>query len=153
MAHSLCKVYIHFVWTTKYLQRILTALARPKLHEHFLDEAKKHLISVEALNVQPDHVHLLSNLSRSQTIEDVTKQLKGESSHWINHNDVIAGKFSWQTGYGAFSVSYTHYKEVVGYINNQDQHHERVTFLDEYKALMLKYGYSQAEADESASAD
>ena len=153
MAHSLCKVYVHFVWTTKHVQRILTPSARPKLHEHFLDEAKKHLIAVEALNVQPEHIHLLTNLSRSQTIEDVTKQLKGESSHWINHNDVIAGKFSWQTGYGAFSVSYTHYKEVVAYINNQDEHHKRVTFLDEYKALMLKYGYSQAEADESASTD
>jgi REP element-mobilizing transposase RayT len=153
MAHSLCKVYVHFVWTTKHAQRILAPSARPKLLEHFLDEAKNHSIVVEALNVQPEHVHLLTNLSRAQTIEDVAKQLKGESSHWINHNDVIAGKFSWQTGYGAFSVSYTHYKEVVAYINNQDEHHKRVTFMDEYKALLLKYGYTQAEADELARAD
>lgn len=61
--------------------------------------------------------------------------------------------FSWQTGYGAFSVSYTHYKEVVAYIHNQDEHHKRVTFRDEYRALLLKYGYTQAEADESASDD
>lgn len=132
---------------------MLIPIVRPKLHEHFVDEAGEHSIAIEALNIQPEHVHLLINLSRSQTIEDVAKQLKGESSHWINHNDVLAGKFSWQTGYGAFSVSYTHYNNVAAYINNQDEHHKRVTFIDEYKALMLKYGYTQEEADESASAD
>ncbi len=151
MAHSLCKVYVHFVWTTKQVERVLTPALRPKLQEHLVDEARKHSIIVEALNIQPEHVHLLVNLSRSHTIEGVVKQVKGESSHWINHNDVLAGKFSWQTGYGAFSVSYTHYKEVVAYINNQDEHHKRVTFMDEYRALLLKYGYTQQEADESAS--
>jgi putative transposase len=153
MAHSLCKVFVHFVWTTKGRQPILSPAVRLKLHEHLLVEARKHSIEIEALNVQPEHMHLLVKLSRSQTIEDVVKQLKGESSHWINHDDMIAGKFSWQTGYGAFSVSYTHRNNVIAYIDGQADHHQRVTFSDEYKALLLRYGYTQLEADESASGE
>jgi REP element-mobilizing transposase RayT len=63
MAHSLCKVYVHFVWTTKHVQRVLPPALRPKLQEHFIDEAREHSIIVEALNIQPEHIHLLVNLS------------------------------------------------------------------------------------------
>jgi putative transposase len=81
MGHSLCKVYVHFVWTTKKVERILTPSARTQLHEHLLKNARENSIFVEALNVQPEHVHLLVNLSRTCAIEEVTKLLKGESSH------------------------------------------------------------------------
>lgn len=151
MAHSLCKVYIHFVWTTKNAQRLLTSESRTKLHGHLLEQAHSNDIMVEALNVQPEHVHLLVNIGRSQTIEGIAKMLKGESSHWLNHNDVTSGKFSWQTGYGAFSVSYTHRNDVVGYIENQDEHHRRVSFAEEYRNLLRKYGFTGAETDESVS--
>ena len=149
MGHSFCKVYVHFVWTTKNVERILTPSARTRLHEHLLTNAKDNLIFVEALNVQPEHVHLLVNLSRTCAIEEVAKSRKGESSHWINHNNIIPGKFSWQTGYGAFSVSYTHYKNVMAYINNQDKHHQRVTFTTEYEALLRKYGCTNFQTDKS----
>ena len=153
MPHSLCRVFVHFVWTTKKAQRLLPSTARSKLRDHMLHEARTHSVAIYAISIQPDHVHMLVSLSSSQRIDDIAKQLKGESSHWINHNDLIAGRFSWQTGYGAFSVSYTHHKEVVAYIEDQDEHHKRVTFMDEYRALLLKYGYSLQEADESASWD
>ena len=105
------------------------------------------------MNVQPEHVHLLVNLSRSCAIEDVAKSLKGESSHWISHNNIIPGKFSWQTGYGAFSVGYKHFENVIAYINNQDKHHERVAFLIEYETLLHKYGYTNFQTDKSAVED
>ncbi len=152
MAHSLCKAYIHFVWTTKNVQRILTATARTALHGHLIEQARGYSIIVEAMNVQHEHVHVLVNLGRNQTLENIAKLLKGESSHWVNHHDVIDGKFSWQTGYGAFSVSYTHYKDVIAYIGNQDEHHKRISFVDEYRTLLSKYGFSDLETDESVSA-
>jgi putative transposase len=102
MGHLLCKVYVHFVWTTKNREHILTPTARTRLHAHVLKNALENTIVVEALNVKPEHVHLLVKLSRTCAVEEVAKLLKGESSHWINHNNVIPQKFSWQTGYGAF---------------------------------------------------
>ena len=153
MGHSFCRVYVNFVWTTKRVQRILTPSARSKLHAHLLKKARDNSLITEALNVQPEHVHLFVSLSRIQAIEEVAKLLKGESSHWMNHGNIVTGKFSWQTGYGAFSVSYTHYKNVVAYINSQDEHHNRITFAEEYKALLRKYGYKRVETDESVLAD
>ena len=149
MAHSLCRVYVHFVWTTKNVQRILISSARPRVHKHLFENARENSIFVETLNIQPEHVHLLIKLSQRQTVEDVAKMLKGESSHWINLHNIIEPKFAWQTGYGAFSVSYTHYKDVVAYINNQDEHHKRVSFIEEYKTLLRKYGFTETETDES----
>jgi REP element-mobilizing transposase RayT len=101
MGHSLCKVYVHFVWTTKNRKRVPPPVRR-QLREHLLKSARENSILVEALNVQPEHVHLLVNFSRTSAIEEVAKLFKEESSHWINHSNVIPGKFSWQTGYGAF---------------------------------------------------
>ncbi len=149
MGHSLCKVYVHFVWTTKNRERLLPLPARTQLHEHLLKNARENSILVEALNVQPEHVHLLVNLSRTSAIEEVAKLLKGESSHWINHSNVIPGKFSWQTGYGAFSVSYTHFKNVIAYINAQDEHHQRAAFLTEYETLLQKCRSTNFQTDKS----
>ena len=153
MGHSLCKVYIHFVWTTKNRERLLPPSARTQLYEHLLKNARENSILIKALNVQPEHVHLLVKLSRTSAIEELAKLLKGESSHWINHNNVIPGKFSWQIGYGAFSVSYTHYKNVIVYINNQDKHHERATFMTEYETLLHQCGYTNFQTDKSVFED
>ena len=153
MGHSLCKVYVHYVWTTKYRERLLSPSVRTRLYEHLYKNARENSILIEALNVQPEHVHLLVNLSRTSAIEELAKLLKGESSHWINHNNVIPEKFSWQTGYGAFSVSYMHFKNVIVYINNQDKHHQRATFLMEYETLLHKYGYANLQTAKSVFED
>ncbi len=68
------------------------------------------------------------------------KLLKGESSHWINENNLISQKFNWQRGYGAFSVSPSHLTVVRKYIANQDEHHRTKTFLEEYNTILKKYG-------------
>ena len=153
MGHSLCKVYVHFVLTTKNRERLLPPSARTRLYEHLFKNARENSILIEALNVQPEHVHMLVNLSRTSAIEELAKLLKGESSHWINHNNVIPEKFSWQTGYGAFSVSYMHFKNVIVYINNQDKHHQRATFLMEYETLLHKYGYANLQTAKSVFED
>ena len=106
MAHSLVKVYVHYVWTTKNRERILVGDARRILADHLGANAVGKGIHVETLNVQPEHIHILVKLPHDQRIEDLVKLLKGESSHWINQSDMLPGKFSWQTGYAAFSVAY-----------------------------------------------
>ena len=98
--------------------------------------------------MQPEHVHLLVSLLRSQKIEDISKLIKGESSHWINANNVTSTKFAWQTGYWAGSVSYQHVGAVKNYIERQDEHHKRKSFVEEFEIMLREYGYSEAEIAE-----
>jgi putative transposase len=148
MAHSYVKVFVHFVWTTKDREKLLIGAVRPSVKEHIEAYAASNEISVQALAVQPEHVHLLTSLSRTQRIEDIAKLLKGESSHWINSNDLLSGRFSWQTGYWGGSVSYQHTGPVKAYIEGQDEHHGKQSFAEEFEALLREYGYSDQEIGE-----
>lgn len=148
MAHAFTKVYVHFVWTTKDRERLLLNDPRQVVRSHVAQNALGNGIEVLALAVQPEHVHLLSELGRSQRIEDIAKLLKGESSHWVNQNNIIAPKFSWQRGYWAGSVCYQHVDVVKAYIDGQEAHHRVKTFVEEFETLLREYGYSEPEIAE-----
>ena len=152
MLHSYNKILVHLVWATKNRERLLTKDVRPPVHDHIAQYAKESKITLEALNVQIDHVHALISLLSNQKVEDIVKLLKGESSHWINEKNMIQPKFSWQRGFGAFSVSPSHLERVKSYIKNQDQHHRKKTFAEEYAIILQKGGFSPKETDESVTA-
>jgi len=90
--------------------------------------------------VNADHVHALIDLPTDASIEDIVQLLKGSSSHWINSNDVVKGKFAWGRGYGAFSVSESNVDTVARYIAGQDEHHRVRTFADELKDFIDRHG-------------
>lgn len=87
----------------------------------------------------PDHVHLLIGLRPSQSISDLMQDIKGSSSEWINNNKLVKGKFEWQAGYGAFSYSKSDLKNVIEYIKNQEEHHSKKTFREEYIEFLDKF--------------
>jgi len=87
-----------------------------------------------------DHTHALIDLPTNFTIEQVIHLLKGSSSHWINQNRLIKGRFAWGRGYGAFSVSHSDVGRVAKYIANQESHHRKRTFEDEYQLFVERYG-------------
>ena len=87
-----------------------------------------------------DHVHTLIDLPTTKSIEEVAQLFKGSSSHWINENRLLRGRFSWGRGYGAFSVSHSHVSHVAAYIANQEAHHRRKSFGEEFELLVKKYG-------------
>jgi putative transposase len=149
MLHAYVKMFIHVVWATKEREKLLTKEAQTALQSHFVKYAGENDIQLDALSVQSDHVHILLNLMSDQRVGDIVKLLKGESSHWINERDLIAKKFSWQRGYGAFSISPSHYQIVKTYIMDQDEHHRKKAFVDEYRAILRKYSFSFIETDES----
>jgi len=103
--------------------------------------AKENNIQIKSLAVQPDHVHLLVQLQSDQRVEDIPKLLKGESSNWLNAQDLLRIKFSWQRGYGAFSVSPGHVEQVHNYILNQEEHHRVKPFSEELQNILEKYGF------------
>jgi putative transposase len=90
--------------------------------------------------VNPEHVHALIDLPTSKSIEEVVKLIKGSSSHWINENRLLRGRFAWGRGYGAFSVSHSHANRVASYIANQEEHHRKKTFSQEFEIFVKKYG-------------
>lgn len=92
-----------------------------------------------------DHVHTLIDLPTNKSIEEVMQLLKGSSSHWINENRLLRGKFSWGRGYGAFSVSHSHLSRVAAYIAAQEQHHRKKTFGQEFEVFVKKYGLEWRE--------
>jgi putative transposase len=98
--------------------------------------------------VNADHVHALIDLPTDASIENVVQLLKGSSSHWINSNDIVQGRFAWGRGYGAFSVSESNVDTVAKYIATQAAHHRMRTFSDELKEFCERHGL-QWRRDES----
>lgn len=91
--------------------------------------------------VNAEHVHALIDLPTKYSIEETIKLFKGASSHWINQNRIVPARFSWGRGYGAFSVSHSNVNEVAKYIANQEEHHLRKTFAEEYEKFVRVYGF------------
>ena len=87
-----------------------------------------------------DHTHALIDLPTNLTIEEVIKLLKGSSSHWINQNRLVKGRFAWGRGYGAFSVSHSDVDKVANYIARQEEHHRKISFAEEYELFVKRYG-------------
>ncbi len=94
------------------------------------------LLSVFAM---PDHTHLLVGMNPSISISDLVRDVKSGSSKFINDNHWVRGKFNWQTGFGAFSYSRSHLDNVINYIANQEEHHRKKTFKEEYLEFLEKF--------------
>jgi REP element-mobilizing transposase RayT len=108
-------------------------------------KAKENECYVKAIGGTNDHIHMLITIDPTKSISEVAKVLKGSSSHYINEMKVTPKHFEWQTGYGAFSVSQSSVSKVIDYIQNQPEHHNKVSFTDEFLALLKKYQVAHDE--------
>lgn len=93
----------------------------------------------------PDHIHVLFGMRPTQSLSDLMQDIKGDSSLWINKNNFVAGKFSWQEGYGAFSYSKSQIPAVARYIEDQKQHHGKKSFIEEYEKILIDFGVEYDE--------
>ena len=139
MPQSLAKVYIHLIFSTRNREPLLRDQARADLHEYMGGTLRDLDSSALEINSEPDHCHVLFLLSRTHTLSDVVGQLKRGSSAWLKTQGSIYSAFHWQNGYGAFSVSQSGVDEVREYIRRQHEHHQRVTFQDEFRAFLRRY--------------
>ena len=138
--HSYCRCWLHFVWATLDRRPLLPKSAAAKVSGYLTDYAREKGIYMRINFVNADHVHALIDLPATRAIEEVVQLLKGSSSHWVNENDVVPGKFAWQRGYGAFSVSHSGVEEVGSYVARQEEHHRKRSFAEELKMLVERYG-------------
>jgi putative transposase len=127
-------------WATLERRPLLSKDASAKLSCHMHDYAKSKSIFMKINFVNPDHVHALIDLPTSKAIDDLLQLLKGESSRWVNEQNPVPGKFAWQRGYGAFSVPQSGVDEVCAYIAGQETHHKKLSFVDELKLFVQRYG-------------
>jgi putative transposase len=135
------KIYVHLVFTTKNSYPSLdTSDKRSKVWKHIKENSLKKDIHIDCVNGYSQHCHCLVSLGANQTIAQVAQLIKGESSFWINKNEMTHGKFGWQTEYWAVSVSESIISNVRRYIWNQEQHHTKKTYEEEIKEFMDKYG-------------
>jgi REP element-mobilizing transposase RayT len=136
------KAWVHYVWATKNREPVLTDSIRHILFSHIRANAKEKGIYIDRINGYIEHVHCLVSLSSNQTIEKVAQLLKGESSFWFNHQSGISPTpLYWQNDYFAVSVSESGVDKVRAYIDNQEEHHKKKTFAQEYDEFISKYGF------------
>ncbi|MBI4929785.1 MAG: IS200/IS605 family transposase [Bacteroidetes bacterium] len=138
------KVMIHFIWSTKNRDKTISKEVKPLLLTHIKENSIAKEIFIDCLNCVEDHVHLLISLGTEQTISKVAMLIKGESSFWVNKQKLIKEKFEWQDEYIALSVSESGIAKVQQYIANQEEHHRKKTFTQEYEEFLLAYGFSRS---------
>ncbi len=140
---SWVRIYIHLVFSTKNREPFLNSSElRRKVFEHIKQNAEKKNIWLDSVNGWEDHAHCLLSLGRGQDISKVAQLIKGESSNWINQNDLTENKFIWQDDYWAVGVSESHVEGLRKYIHRQEEHHSKNSFAEEINEFMGKYGWS-----------
>lgn len=135
------KVLIHFIWSTKNRDHLITKELKPLLLEHIKANSIKKEIFIDTQNCVTDHIHLLVSLGTEQTIAKTAMLIKGESSFWVNKQKLIKPKFEWQDEYIALSVSYSAADKVRAYIINQEEHHKKKTFNEEYESFITAHKF------------
>jgi len=138
--HAYSRCWLHLIWGTQKREGMFDPKNAAKVSAFLTDYAKQNSIYMKINFVNTDHVHALVDLPTGMTIEQVVKLLKGASSHWINEQDLLVGKFAWGRGYGAFSVSQSGVNEVCAYIAGQAEHHRMKSFAEEYERFVKVYG-------------
>ena len=140
---SFVKIYVHTVWTTKDRLPYLSDNHRANVISHIRDYAKSKGIYIDHINGVKEHIHSLISMCAEQNIATIMNLLKGESSHWINKQNLIQGKFSWQDEYFAVSIGESQIDSVRKYIRDQEVHHLKKTFQQEYDEFMSNYGFDE----------
>lgn len=138
---SYVKVMIHAVWGTKNREHLIAKENRSVILAHIKENAKIKGIYIDTINSQPDHVHCLFGLNADMALSKALNLIKGESSYWINKQKLIGLKFEWADDYFAASVSDSQLNKVRQYILNQDEHHRKSSFTEEYNNFLESYGY------------
>jgi len=139
MANTYSQIYIQIVFAVQGRQNLITKNHQEELHKYITGIVQKREQKMLTVYCNPDHTHLLVGLKPNITISDLVRDIKAGSSNFINENRWVKGKFNWQEGYGAFSYSRSQIDQVAKYILNQEEHHKRKTFKDEYLELLDKF--------------
>lgn len=142
MPQSLSHILLHLVFSTKDRRPFIGKTIQPNLHAYLATVVRDMGCECPRVGGVEDHVHLAVRLSRTQATADLVEKIKVASSKWMKAQSPDYLAFSWQRGYGAFSVGPRDERALLEYIDGQAKHHERISFQEEYRRFLLKYGIS-----------
>ena len=145
MANTYTQIYLQFVFAVQDRLSLIRPKWKDELYKYMTGIVQNNKHKMIAINGMPNHVHIFIGYKPHQSVPDLLQDIKGSSSAWINKKGFIAGKFSWQAGYGAFSYSHSHIDRVTKYILNQEKHHKNKTFREEYTELLDRFNVSYYE--------
>jgi REP element-mobilizing transposase RayT len=132
MANTYSQLYIHIVFAVKGRQNLISANRKEEIYKYITGIVTNKGQKLIAINGMPDHIHILIGLKPDKSISDLVRDIKSNSSKFINDKKWINGKFEWQTGFGAFSYNHSQLTNVINYIQRQEEHHKIKTFKEEY---------------------
>jgi REP element-mobilizing transposase RayT len=136
MANTYTQLHIHAVFAVQNRASLIRESWKEELYKYISGIIQTNGHKLLAINGMPDHVHVFFGMRPVQSLSDLMQDVKSGSSRWVDDNQLVKSKFSWQEGYGAFSYSKSQVPKVINYIQNQEYHHAKKTFLDEYRELL-----------------
>ena len=139
MANTFTQIHIHAVFAVQNRVSLISKSWQERLYKYIVATIQKHGHKVLSIGGMPDHVHILFGFRPTQALSALVQEVKRDSSEWINKEKLVVGKFSWQEGYGAFSYSKSHISQVANYIETQEIHHKKISFMEEYKKVLTDF--------------
>ena len=145
MANTYTQIHIHLIFAVQNRISLISKTWSERLFQYTTGIIQNHGHKLLTINGMPDHIHILFGLRPSQSLSDLMQNIKGDSSLWINQNGFVNGRFSWQEGYGAFSYSKSQLPVVENYIDHQERHHQKKSFIEEYRKFLDDFGIDYDE--------
>ena len=139
MANTYSQIYLQFVFAVKNRESLIPQMHKEELHKYFTGLVQNRKAKMLAVNCMPDHTHIFVGFKPVVSVSDFIKELKVESNEFINEKRWTNYRFGWQEGYGVFSYSHSHIDSVVKYVLNQEEHHRKKTFKQEYQDFLRKF--------------
>ncbi len=137
MSNTYTQLHVQFVFAVKHRYGLIQKDWKEELFKYITGIVQNNGHKMIIINGMPDHVHILVGLRPNQSVSEIIKDIKQFSSKWINEKKLVKGKFEWQEGFGAFSYSKKELCRVISYIENQELHHQKKGFLEEYRELLI----------------
>lgn len=139
MANTYTQLYIHIIFAVKGRQNLISNNIKEELYKYITGIVTNEEQKLIAINGMPDHIHVFIGLKPNKSLSDLVRDMKANSSRFINEKQWMNGKFEWQTGFGAFSYSHSQLTNVINYIQNQEEHHKIKTFKEEYIEFLKSF--------------
>jgi len=139
MANTYSQIYLQVVFAVEGRQNLIQKRNKQELHKYITGIVTQRGQKLLAVHCMPDHTHVLIGLKPSVALSDVVRDVKNASTNFVNRNRWVAGRFSWQEGFGAFSYGHSQLTGIINYIKDQEQHHASRTFRQEYIQFLKKY--------------
>ncbi len=133
------QIHIQLVFAVKYKQALIGEQWKDELYKYITGIVQNNRHKMICINGVPDHLHIFIGLRPHQAISDLVKDIKSNSSKWINEKKNLPIRFEWQESFGAFSYGKSQILNVIQYINNQESHHKKESFRDEYLNFLQKF--------------